>query len=255
VDLVEALKNGLPARLRHWLRDARRELPRKLLPLDRVTDFSSLRKLEPHRRGFGAHRGQSIDRYYIEKFLAANQAEIHGNILEVQSDDYTRRFGGSRVTHSEVIDLDIANPKRTITADLTNCPEIADDRFDSILCTQTLLLIYDVPAAIRELYRILKPGGVLLATLPGIAKVCERSFIGGAGEDYWRFTSASTQRLFSEAFGESNIGVTSYGNVLSAIAFLHGLVTPELTPEELDYNDPEYQMVVCVRARKEVTHA
>jgi hypothetical protein len=43
--------------------------------------------------------------------------------------------------------------------------------------------------------------------------------------------------------------------VLSAIAFLHGLVTPELTPEELDYNDPEYQMVVCVRARKEATHA
>jgi SAM-dependent methyltransferase len=251
VDIVEALKIGLPKRLRHWLRDVRRELPRKLLPLDRVTDFSILRKVEPHRRAFGAHRGQSIDRYYIEQFLAEHETAIRGDVLEVQSDDYTRRYGGSRVTRSDVIDLDSANPKRTLTADLTHCPEITDGRFDCILCTQTLLLIYDVPAAIRELHRILKPGGALLVTVPGIAKICERSMIGGAGEDYWRFTAASTQRLFASSFGESNLEVKSYGNVLSSIAFLHGLVTEELSQQELDHDDPEYQLVICVCARKE----
>jgi len=36
--------------------------------------------------------------------------------------------------------------------------------------TQTLHLIYDVRSAIRTLHRVLKPGGVLLATFPGISQ-------------------------------------------------------------------------------------
>lgn len=249
---MEVLKSRLPKSLRKWLSERRRDLRRKLLPFDRVTDFSALRRVTPYRPAFGWHRGKCIDRYYIEAFLAAHQQDICGRVLEVCSDEYTRRFGGARVTRSDIIDVDEENQARTMTADLTHCPSIDDDAFDCIICTQTLPFIYDVGAAVRELHRIVKPGGVVLATLSGIAKIAERQMCG-AGEDFWRFTSNSARRLFGEEFGEANIEVVSYGNVLAAIAFLHGLVVPELKAEELDYYDPEYQLTVAVRGRKLVT--
>jgi len=252
-DALEALKSLLPKPLRRWLSARRLDLRRKMLPFDQATDFSRLRRVKPYRLAFGWHRGMCIDRYYIEAFLAARGEDIHGHVLEVNSDEYTRRFGGARVTRSDVIDVNEENQARTITADLTHCPSIDDDTFDCVICTQTLLFIYDVGAAVRELHRIVKPAGVVLATLPGIGKICERALIGGAGEDYWRFTLTSARRLFAESFGEKNIEVVAYGNVLSAVAFLHGLVVPELTVEELDYQDPEYQLMIVVRARKPVT--
>jgi hypothetical protein len=41
-----------------------------------------------------------------------------------------------------------------------------------------------------------------------------------------------------------------YGNVLTAIALLHGLAAEELRQEELDYFDPDYEILVTVRAVK-----
>lgn len=249
---MEALKNVLPTRMRQWLSERRRDLRRQLLPFDRVADFSVLRQLKPYRSAFGWQRGKCIDRYYIEAFLAARSDDVYGNVLEVGSDEYTRRFGASRVIRTEIIDLDERNQARTITADLADCRSISDNAFDCIICTQTLPFIYDIDAAVRELHRIVKPAGVVLATLPGISQICERQMIG-AGEDYWRFTGSSARRLFGESFGEGNIEIITYGNVLAAISFLHGLVVPELTRDELDYHDPEYQLIVAVRARKRAT--
>ena len=44
-------------------------------------------------------------------------------------------------------------------------------RFDCAIVTQTLQFVYDVRAALATLHRILAPGGVLLATVPGITKI------------------------------------------------------------------------------------
>jgi len=41
-----------------------------------------------------------------------------------------------------------------------------------------------------------------------------------------------------------------YGNVLAATAFLHGLAAEELTREELDHRDPDYELLIGVRAQK-----
>ncbi len=234
-----ALKSILPQPLRTWLSGRRRDLRRALLPFDRVTDFSTLRRVKPYRPAFGWDRGECIDRYYIESFLEAHRDDIRGRVLEVGSDEYTRRFGGQQVTCSDVIDVNEQNPARTITADLSRCNAVADNVFDCVICTQTLQLIYDSAAAVRELYRIVAPGGVLLVTLPGISQDCPPRLHAGACTDYWRFTQHAARRMFAECFGEENTAVTTYGNVLAGVAFLHGLVVAELTAEELDYHDPE----------------
>jgi len=101
-----------------------------------------------------------------------------------------------------------------------------------------------VRAAIFNLYRILKPGGILLATFPGISQISRYDM------DRWRFTTLSAQKLFEEVFSPVNVTVASYGNVLAANAFLHGLAGEELRPQELDHQDPDYELLITVRAIK-----
>lgn len=211
-------------------------------------DFGSLRRLEPFSRAWGLDRGQPVDRHYILQFLSAHREDVRGRVLEVAEDTYTRRFGGRRVTQADVLDVDPDNPSATVIADLTAADHVASDSYDCIICTETLHLIYDVRKAIETLHRLLKPGGVLLASCPGISHISR--YDADRWGDHWRFTSFSLRRLFEEVFPPGNVHVEAHGNVLTAAAFLYGIVTQELTPEELDHHDPDYELEITLRAVK-----
>jgi glycosyltransferase involved in cell wall biosynthesis len=229
--------------LRHGLR---RTVDRSSLPVGGVR-FGDLRRLSPISREFGFDRGLPIDRYYVERFVSANASDIRGRVLEIGDDVYTWQFGGDRVRRSEVLHVTEGNPKATWIGDLTSADHIPSDSFDCVILAQTLHLIYDMGAAVQTLYRILKPGGVVLATFPGISQSSDDEW--GA---YWCWSlrTLSARRLFAEAFPEAGIAVEAYGNVLTATAFLQGLATEELHPQELDYRDPHYELLIAVRATK-----
>jgi SAM-dependent methyltransferase len=132
---------------------------------------------------------------------------------------------------------------------LTCAPELSADTFDCIICTQTLQFIYEVRAAIGTLHRILKPGGVLLVTVPGISQI-SRYDMDHWG-DYWRFTTQlSAACSLPIAFSHANVTVQAYGNVLSAISLLHGLASEELDQKALDSVDPDYEVLIAIRAVK-----
>lgn len=209
--------------------------------------FGSLRRVTPLSRMWGRERGRALDRYYIENFLERNCADVHGRVLEVGEATYTRQFGGDRVARSDVLHVTEGNPEATIVADLTSAEHIPSDTFDCVILTQTLQLIYDVPAALRTLHRILKPGGVLLTTFPGITHTGDADW---QSTWFWSFTTNSARRLFEEAFGAERSEIRSHGNVLAATAFLYGLSDRELRREELDHHDPAYDVVITVRAVK-----
>jgi SAM-dependent methyltransferase len=210
--------------------------------------FGSLRRLKPISPEWGSERGLPIDRYYIERFLAARREDISGRILEIGDNKYTRRFGGEKVVKSDVLHMAENRPQVTIVGDLTSSNHIPSNTFDCIILTQTLQVVYDVPAVLRTVCRILKPGGKVLATIPGISKI-SRYDMDRWGH-YWSFTTSSARRLFETVFPHLNIQVKAYGNVLAATAFLHGLATQELHQKELDYTDPDYQLLITVRAVK-----
>jgi SAM-dependent methyltransferase len=244
---------------RRLLPEQTRRTVRRLLvwpPLYTVR-FGSLRRLTPISRRYGQERGTPVDRYYIEGFLGRyagkvtyGVGDIAGHVLEIGDDMYTRRLGATAVERSDVLHVGEGRPGTTIVADLTSSAEhVPSDTYDCVICTQTLHVIYDVRAALRTLHRILKPGGVLLATVPGISQVCRPDrYLWG---DYWRFTSLSVRRMLEELFPADKVTVEPYGNVLTATAFLYGVAAEELRRRELDPHDVDYELLIGLRAVKE----
>ena len=244
-------KRILPAQLRRWMRVTQVRVSE--LPPYKMVRWGSLRRVTPIHEGFQVGRGLYVDRYYIDRFLEQNAESIQGRVLEFADNEYTVRFGGDRVTKSDILDVRRDYAAATIIADLANGDGIPSDAFDCILLTQVLNFIYDVPGAIKTVYRILKPGGCVLVSVAGISQMApnEAEYCG----DFWRFTRFSIQKLFEEVFPPQNVTVESHGNILSTIAFLHGLAAEELTTGELDYRDPNFELVLLLKAVKPSGHS
>ena len=247
--MIAALSAGwrrfVPSSARRRLRPVRRAFVD--WRTSRPPDLGDLRRVTPIDPNWGFERGTPIDRVYVERFVGGHAADIRGRVLEIAAPDYTTRFG-TGVERVDVLMAREGNPEATIVADLADAPQIPDDTFDCAIVTQTLQFVWDAPAALATLHRILAPGGVLLATVPGITKISppEDEEFG----EWWHFTARSARRLAEQAFGEGRVEVEAFGNVLAATGFLYGLAASDLRTEELDARDRLFEVIVGVRAVK-----
>ncbi len=201
--------------------------------------------LQPLSYFWGHDRGLAIHRYYLEEFLRDCARDIRGHCLEFQDPSYTPRFGSSAVAKLDILHVDDSNPLATIVADLTKPNGIPSDLFDCIVCTHVLHIIFEVEKAVAEMYRILKPGGVLLVVVPHVSMWSPKD------NEFWRFTPEGLRVLLARAFGEANVMVRAYGNSLVTAGEIRGLVSQEFTKRELDRNhDPRFALELCGRAVK-----
>lgn len=215
-----------------------------------TVDLGDLDRTEPVSRAFGGDRGTPLDRHYIERFLARRSADIRGRVVEVGESHYTRRFGGDRVGRADVVDAPgSGNPAATHLADLAGRRGLPRAAYDCVILTQTLHMIYDVRGVVATVHRILKPGGICLATVPGISQI-DRS--DGPEKWFWFMTQSAVRRLFEERFGASGVAAEPHGNVYAATAFLQGLALEEVDMAKLDVADPLYPVITTIRAVKEV---
>lgn len=194
---------------------------------------------QPLSRCFGQDRGRPVDRVYIERFLAAHAADIRGRGVEIYEPTYLERFG--RCTQVDVLDIDPASPRATIHGDLSALPA---DTFDVFVCTQTLQAIADPLRALRQAHDALRPGGVLLATVPGISHIVP----GEPFPDHIRYTAHGLRALAGQVFDEPQ--VEAPGNVAAACAFLYGMAEHELDADALRADDPAYELVITLRAQR-----
>lgn len=244
--LGDSIERGFVDRfIRRLPPDKSARLRRRLRRFSRPARLGTLRSTTPLSHDFGYDRGTPVDRYYIERFLQAERSHIHGRVLEVKDSTYTDRIGIG-VTQRDVLDVDPTNALATFVADLAAGDGLPDATFDCFILTQTLQYIYDVRAAVSHAHRILRPGGALLATVPVVSRIANDE----QQPVYWRFTAASCAELFGDFFGRDSIHIRSYGNVLTAIAFLAGMAYEELTAQELDTHDDRFSMLISIRAVK-----
>ena len=116
---------------------------------------------------------------------------------------------------SEYVGVDRDNPAADLQGTVEALP-VADGSFDVVLCTQVLEHADDPAAAVRELARVVAPGGRVLASTHGTA------VYHPAPNDYWRWTHTGLEQLFTRNADWSGVTVQPGAGTAACLALLLG---------------------------------
>ena len=94
---------------------------------------------------------------------------------------------------TEYVKMDIAEGPNVDVVGFAEAIPFPDSSFDSILCTEALNDVLEPTKAFTEFSRVLKRGGVVMISVPCMARVHE------SPTDYWRYTRNSLRRLATNA--------------------------------------------------------
>lgn len=133
---------------------------------------------------------REMHRLFLEGWLGSHREALQGDVMDV-GQPFHRHWGGDGYfTFGLGGDCDL-------TGDITNMPEIPDNSLDAIVCAEVLEHCERPPEACRELYRVLRPGGLLLVAAPFIWPDHHTD----AYPDFWRFTIQAWELLLSKQAG------------------------------------------------------
>lgn len=204
--------------------------------------FGNLRSLVPIGRLFNLDRGTPIHNYYCQQFLSNIADEVRGDVLHVGEPHERGRAGA---TVAEFLSrLGAVRPK-TMTLEEMRDRNLEANLFDCILISDCLEYAPNLDVSLAMVKRLLRPGGVIVAILPGLQNGHRQ---GGIANLHWHFTTHSAANLFERYFGRGNLQVSGFGNILTAVAALHGLTAEELNSVELEKHDPAYEVSIFVKA-------
>jgi SAM-dependent methyltransferase len=215
---------------------------RSLLRGHGLPRWGNLRRTTPFSSTFGFERGTPIDRHYLQRFLHAHRDRITGDVLEVQTNSYTRRYGRD-LRRMDTFDI---NPMfhPTYLCDLAHSEDaLPSAAFDCVLLPQTLQHLRELDACLAHLVRVVRPGGVILASAAGLMPLT------GDVPDYWRLSPDGWRERLAGAWSGADVTVEGHGNCLTAVAAQLGLALEELTDAELDAHDPRYPVITTIFCR------
>ncbi len=205
--------------------------------------WGNLRRTAPFSATFGFERGTPVDRYYLHRFLDANRARITGDVLEVQTSGYTRRYG-TDVRRSATFDI-VPLFEPTYLCDLAHCEDVVPSAaFDCVLLPNTLQHLRELDRCLSQLMRIVRPGGWILASAAGLLPLT------GDVPDLWRFSPDGWRDTLARAWPGADLTVAGNGNCLASVAAQLGLALEELTDAELDVEDPRFPVLTTIRCRR-----
>lgn len=210
--------------------------------------WGNLRRLQPFSTNFGFDRGTPVDRYYLHRFLDVNRALITGDVLEIQTVGYARRYGND-LGRTDSIDINLQF-RPTYLCDLARSEGvIPSEAYDCFLLPNTFQHLRALELCLRHALRVVKPGGMILASAAGFLPLIPD------GPDYWRSSADGWRELLGRVWAGCDVTVESHGNCLAAVAAMLGLALEELTAAELETRDPRYPVLITVACRKPRTGA
>lgn len=134
----------------------------------------------------------SLIRRNIDDFLAEGSSKYDRRgalVLDIAPQVHKGAAHFFKESSVETLDID-PDSRATYIADITRQnDEIPGERFDLVVCTEVLEHTLDPFAAVEEIGRLLKPGGILLLTTPFNFR------IHGPLPDCWRFTEHGLRAL------------------------------------------------------------
>jgi hypothetical protein len=242
-DLQEWWTTRLSAETRERIRPYAAAVIRRLP--GRRPRWGNLKRAAPFSNHYGFDRGHPVDRRYIERFLERRRAQIRGDVLEVRSADYTRRYGPPDV-HSHVLDIDASNPAATVIGDLCEANTLPPAAYDCAILTQTLQFLATPDTALVNLWGSLRLGGTMLITVPCAARIDHEA----PDRDYWRWTPAGLRCLIERHCTAASVEIEWGGNLTAALAALLGLASEDLSDEDLTHDDPVFPLIACAAVTK-----
>jgi len=99
-----------------------------------------------------------------------------------------------------------------IVADIHNIP-LENESVDAIICASVLEHVENPFLAVKEMYRILKPGGKLFVYVPSIYPYHSKK---GHYPDYWRFFDDTLMMMFKDF---SQVEIMKKGGYFLALSF------------------------------------
>mgnify|MGYP001605819804 FL=1 len=147
----------------------------------------------------------------MEKQIKNAGRHIKGKVLDLGAGDLNRY--GYLFDCDEYLKMDIKPGSNIdVVGSADNIP-FPDRHFDSVVATQVFEHLLDFEKAAKEVNRVLKPGGIILTTVPQWGELHSEP------HDYWRFTNFGLIKLF-ERNGFSVISRVPVGGFFSMIAQL-----------------------------------
>lgn len=139
----------------------------------------------------------------------AVQAHVRGRLLDIGCGDmpYQELFA-SRANQVDTLDREARTEGVTYLGDVQAMTMISDGSYDSAVCLSVLEHVPDPVQALQEIARILKPGGVLLLSVPHLSRLHEEP------HDYFRYTRYGLRALL-ERTGLQVVELTPAGGLFS----------------------------------------
>jgi SAM-dependent methyltransferase len=160
-------------------------------------------------------RALRIIRNSVDDLLrqCARKYDKPGRLLDIAPQDYEGAAKFFQRITIETIDIDPAQAA-THTGDITRRNEfLNDDSYDVIVCTEVLEHTLNPFDAVKEIRRILKPSGLLIASAPLNFR------IHGPLPNCWRFTLHGWRQLLREFSSVDIRSVDTVGRDLMPIHY------------------------------------
>jgi 2-polyprenyl-3-methyl-5-hydroxy-6-metoxy-1,4-benzoquinol methylase len=161
------------------------------------------------------HPSRTSVQYAVRKPLLAwlDAQDVRGfRVLDVGCGDrpYEQLLRGA----AEIVGFDVpGNPHADLHGSIDAIP-VEDASFDVVLCLQVLEHVPDPAAAVRELRRVVKPGGRVLLSTHGVYPFHPNP------DDFWRWTNDGLAHLFRTNAEWTSVTVRPGAGTSATVAML-----------------------------------